>query len=389
MHGRIIVLISTRLATTLFLTLAEVSNKRCKQSSIFKAVSQESGISATSELTDLKLELERERGKEKAYAWSMIRLALRTSTAQQSLRGLVSATRDESMTAPLPLRALKDLPDFLLLELCSNNNDILLTLNSKLVVLPVESLLQTTLVAQVKKANVELSWFSIISWYYRLLQRCYWQKASLKLTDSAWGLNHHSVTPALHRKCKATLHFLTTHCPQFKSCLIPRNILHFSVTGHTGPCENLASETEVTVLWCKNSFSSSPEMAISDRITCYIAANSRTVTSPTHFTAQQLGLETHILHTSLEKLTKLHETWKALAKEAQDFMDIKANLLPISRSPAKQRKSEKSLQPPDVLVQGITKALKQTARLFKLKTKNVSYYLQQLHSQALCYPLSH
>lgn len=333
--------------------------------------------------------------KDNYLSWSMIKAGLRTATAHQSLQALASAANNPDLTKPLSDKALQDLPDFILLELHPQCRG-LSTLVSQPALLSIESLLPS----KQYRPQFKLTWFKIVNYYMRLLRRCHWQKGTLQLPDSDWGLYYNHTTPFIYAKAKAVLHYLSTHCSLFKPCLIPSmapmNMLpsggSFSTwmsgtnTPHREP-HLAASETDVTIVWFNNPLppplqthtnwstggtSPSPEaIPPSDRITGYFAMNLKPVNFPLHSEPHLLGVDVHMVHTSLRKLSGLHQSWKELSGEVSSYMESRANMRPTSRSPSKQKRAEKNLQPPEVLIRGIAKGVKDMAEFFDSNSKEV------------------
>lgn len=323
-------------------------------------------------------------GKEGYLAWCMVRATQRIWTARQALQGLASSASHQEMTKPLSDKILQDLPDFALLELqvqCKT----LQQLGSKAVLLPIESLLPSR---QFRPRKV-LNWFKVVNYFSRLVQRCYWQKATLHLPDSDWALHYNFTTLSVYAKAKAVYNFLNTHCTAFKPCVMPPlpqlsmlpggtySPWTGSMSVHREP-HLAAGETEVTVVWCSNPFSplcgegaesGHPTSAASEHITGYFAMNTRAVYFPISNEPHTLGVETHIIHTSLRELSELHGNWVELGKLVGVYLDSRALLRPSSRSPSKIRRAEKNMQPPEEVVTGIPRVVKETATFLHSKAK--------------------
>ena len=313
-------------------------------------------------------------GKEGYLAWCMVRSALKIANSRQTLLGFASSTNSADMTKQLGDKILHDLPDFVLLEL-EPRCETLDMLSNKPLVLPIERLLPSRQFRTKKGIN----WFKIINYYNRLVQRCYWQKVALHLPDSDWSLHYNFATPSVYTKTKAVFNFLNSHCNVFKSCLLP-SIPQLSMlpggsitpyTGNTGIHREphlAASETEVTILWYSNPFSTllaAGSLPTSQAISGYYAMNYRTVNFPIHNEPYILGIETHVIHTSVRALTDLYEKWEELAKIVTGFLDSRA-IRPTSRSPSKVKKAEKSImQPPEEVAAAIPVAVKEVAKFLK------------------------
>jgi hypothetical protein len=325
-------------------------------------------------------------GKDCYLAWCMVKSALKTTSARQVLQGFASAANNLDLIKSLTERVRQDLPDFVLLDLYPQCKS-LETLTNKPVLLPVESLLPS----RQYRPKVKLNWFKIISYYNRLVQRCSWQKASLGLQDSNWGLHYNHMTPLVFTKAKAVHSFLCTYCPHFRTSVIPTLPQPTMLPSGAANVSTLhrephltAGEMDATVIWYANPMPPSlftnrigmgddaEVVPISDRITGYFAMNMRSVSFPVQCEPHLLGIETHMVHTSLKKLSALHEQWKEMGKDAAVYLDSKSSMRPISRSVSKQKRADKNIQPPEELLKNITKAVKEVASFFESKAKEVS-----------------
>ncbi len=332
-------------------------------------------------------------GKENYLAWCMIKSALRLTTARQSLQGLAASASNPDMTKPLTEKALHDMPDFILLELCPES-PALRALSSRAGLLPIESLLPS----RQHRPNLSISWLKVINYYNHLLRRCYWQKVALQLPDSDWDLHYHYATPRLFAKARAVLAFLSALCPHFKSCLMPPiPQLSMLPSGTFSPWAGsavtphihrepqlMAGDADVTIIWYRSflppilsaadpTYKPHPS---SDRIIGYFAMNLKPVNFPIHAEPYLLGIDTHVCHTSLSKLKEMHEDLEELSKAVKAYMDARSSIRPVSRSPLKQRKAEKSAHPPDELVRSVRKAVKDISCFFDSKAKEVNFELQ-------------
>lgn len=327
-------------------------------------------------------------GKDSYLAWCMVRSALKVTSARQALQGFASAANTHELTKPLSERVLQDLPDFVLLDLYPQCKSLETLVNIP-VILPVESLL----LSRQYRPKVKLNWFKIIGYYNRLVQRCSWQKVTLGFPHSDWGLQYNHTTPLMFTKTKAVHSFLFAHCNLFRSCVIPSLPQPISPPSMTGAIPNAPSvhrephlvvgEMDVTVIWYATPVPSSllsgkraaaddaDILPASDRITGYFAMNLKPVNFPAHSEPHVLGMETHMVHTSLKKLSALHERWKEMEKSVVGYLDAKTAMRPISRSPSKQKRAEKNIQPPEDLMKSIAKAVKEVAIFFDSKAKEV------------------
>lgn len=387
-------LFSCRFASTLFLSLAELYNKKKKLKTLNpkkydrrRSFVPPEGDESPGKVDKSGWEGKWDKGgwdlggKENYLSWCMVKSVLKISSARQSLQALASAANNADLTRPLSEKVLHEMPDFILLELQSQC-ETLDTLSSKPVLLPIESLLPS----KQYRPNVSLSWFKIINYFNRLIQRCYWQKLSLHLPDSDWELHFNYITPSVYTKTKAVFGFLVSQCPAFKSCVVPAlpqlSMLPggtFSpwtggVISHRDP-HLIASDTDVTIVWYNNPLPpfllGASQLSVSDRITGYFAMNFKSVNFPLHAEPYLLGMDSHVFHTSLTQLSKLHKDWKELSSRALVYLDAKASMRPVSRSPSKQRRAEKSILPPEELVKEIAVAVRDVSDFFDSKARDV------------------
>ena len=313
-----------------------------------------------------------------SHAWSMVKLGLCVATAQQAFKVLISAMNDDAMMKSLPAKILADLPEFALLELCppSETQDALTCTPT---VLQINKLIPSKQCQQ--KEATDLNWFKIVNFYYRLLQRCYWQKVSIGLAGSEWGLTYHSLTQSTHTKAQSLLGFISAHFPRFRPCLIPpmppslsNQHKHKASNAYRSVMELLtARDTEISLVWHQPSLPpptlSRPGLTRADTITGYFAMSTKAVLN---YMKSDSGVETHVIHTSLKELSLVYEMWRELEMKVRDFLDSKEAHTPKSRSPSKLRRSEKMIQPSEDLMRGIAMAVNKTAILFHFKPRKVT-----------------
>ena len=373
-----------RLASTFLLTLAELySKKRSKPPTTRRSDRRMSMLADPDKTAGSEVKGGWEQGAKDCYlAWCMVRSAVKVTSSRQALQCFASTTSTADMTKPLSDRVLQDLPDFVLLDLYPQCKS-LETLANKPILLPVASLL----LSRQFRPKVMLNWFKVISYYNRLIQRCSWQKVSLGFPDSDWGLHYNHTSPLMYAKAKAVHGFLCSHYLPFKSCIIPA--LPQPSMLPSGPAVSSSSkephlvtgEMDTTIIWyatpvpsvlLKKMVTDSVEvLPASDRVTGYFAMNLKSVNFPIHCEPHVLGMETHVVHTSLKRLSALHDGWKEVEKSVAVYLDSKPSLRPISRSPSKQKRAEKNIQPPEELMKDIAEAVKKVADFFDSKAKEV------------------
>lgn len=282
----------------------------------------------------------------------------------------------------MPQKAIADLPDFAVLELCPSEQ-LVGMLTSCLDVPPVEALLPST--QSVVTSNVNL--FKIAGYFSKLTKQCFWQKSSLSLSNSNWQLHHYALTPSIYPKAKALLSFLTAHSQVFpRSCKLPmppQSVFPLSVSKSTPPLPPSASttephliagETELTAVWMSPFPLQIPntESVSEQRIVGYFAMNARAVHTQSVSSTTTLGIETHIVHTTVKGLEEVYRVWDELADSTKAYIDARATTRPVSRSPSKQKKSEKALKVPQELVECLNSALELLRDTFDTKVNEVS-----------------
>ena len=189
--------------------------------------------------------------KREAYtAWCALKTAQHSFQARENFKNLVCQLSHQDLAKPLSDKALRDIPEFALFELCSDGDDQTLShLLSSMESIPVDSLLPSAQGAGLNPRG--LTWFQVLSLAHSLLSRCFWPG------DGSYGsLSHaHSLTDHLVRQYQALDSFLQRHLPLFSaSCSLPSlppPLLPDTQTLKSPlPLGHLkASECEMTVVW--------------------------------------------------------------------------------------------------------------------------------------------
>lgn len=350
------------------------------------------GRERSSSGSNIQQQQQRSCDRDTRMTWRLIKSAQSVHTAKEALRVLTSAADSPAMTRPLSKKLLQELPDFVVSELCAGPGvgvgDEEDSLIAKTVVLPLESLVpskQQQHIVLLRAAS--LNWFRIVNYYSRLIQRCYWHRDPLQLHHSDWYLHHHAMTGPLHVKARILLKFLTKHCPAIKGCLLPTPPTYSTHVKNDGGASHdphmTAEGMEVTILWhsihCPSPLEATPTIATpTGRLAGYFAMSQKPVSS--YGGSGSAGLCVFILHTTLGALTDLHQLWQHVAALAADYLAVKAGTRPVSRSPVKQRKTEKAMQPPEELVKGVAETVRNTALLFNCKGGQVRGALNRVRN---------
>lgn len=330
----------------------------------------------------------KEREKEAYNAWALVKTALQTQTAAHNLKLLTSELHNQEAMKLIPDKVLAELPDFALLDLCQSK-DVLSALTTGLEVPPIQTLAPRSQLSQ----SAGVSWFRVAMYAERLMQQCFWQKASLA-SDTNWGLHYHSLTASVYAKCCAMVEFLSKHFSQFakKSTLPPPPSLLLSSTPSSSsipPATPLplgllsgqsvvppqaeahltAGDSEVSVVWYRP-FPSCHSPS-SDTLIGLFALNSKAIKTHTPPNIGASGTQVYSVTTSISALSTLHSSWEELAVAAKAFHDMRAATRPVSRSPSKRKKSEKALKTPPELQSKLTQAVQLLCATFSLQRTEV------------------
>ena len=317
-------------------------------------------------------EWSKERTREAFFAWCSIRTAQHIVGITQGLHRLTAEIRNEEVAKLLPDKAIMNMPDFALLEICRPHDvaDVLVT--------SVESVSVDVLAPSAQVVDtIGLSWFKVLAYTHTLLQKCFWQKSSLPATNSRWSLHYHCLTPIFYQRSRAMLDFLAVHFPPFSSLRIPspvgalpsvsatqKSTLSFqpapgqqSVVPPLSPAAEpghlSAGDAELNVIWMKPFVcaESAEETDATSPILGLFAMNQKAIkiTNTTAINFKAMNMNVLLVKTTVPALLELYNTWEDLAVAAKDYLDTKATSRPISRSPLKQKKSDQSLKPPSEL----------------------------------------
>ena len=330
----------------------------------------------------------KEREKEAYNAWALVKTALQTQTAAHNLQLLTSELHNQEATKFIPDKVLAELPDFALLDLCQSK-DVLSALTTGLEVPPIQTLAPRSQLPQ----SAGVSWFRVAVYAERLMQQCFWQKASLA-SDTDWGLHYHSLTASVYAKCCAVVEFLSKHFSYFakKSTLPPPPSLLLSSTPSSSsvpPATPLplgllsgqsvvppqpeahltAGDSEVSVVWYKP-FPSCHSPS-SDTLIGLFALNSKAIKTHPPPNIGTSGTQVYSVTTSISALSALRSSWEELAVAAKAFHDMRAATRPVSRSPSKRKKSEKALKTPPELQSKLTQVVQLLCATFGLQRTEV------------------
>ncbi len=301
-------------------------------------------------------------------AWLFLKLASKTEQYMELLNQFVSQVSNEEATKPLLPRVFSDLPDFVLAALCPVSSDTA-SLWSGLE-LPPLSLLPSSQTPP----TTGITLIKLASQLKELLMQCFWQKASLGLTTSNWSIHTHTLSQNTYPLIKALCAFLSTYSTHLKGLKPP-----VLPGAKTSPEQHLtASENELTVLWT----SPYPAEALPGAVVGYFALNAKSIRSGSVSSDTLLqGVGCHVIKTTLAALEEVEAMWTELGELMTGYLDNKTR--PVSRSPSKQKKSERGVKVSQETIEASTRAVDCLKTLLGVTTSKVRSYVYALHS-CLC-----
>ena len=333
-------------------------------------------------------EWNKERGRETYLAWCMVKSAVQSHSVSHQLRALSVELHNEDVVKGLTDKAVDDLPDFALNDLCPSETLLQVLATDEQGLPPIELMLPT---AQ-HTDTTGLTWFKIVGYFRKLLQTCFWQKSSLEVsnsTHSPWLLHFSEQTPSTYAKCKALHSFLSQHCPSFKSCRVPplppfvslsstgqRPSVGSQSAGGQADAYLFAPDNELTVVWTKpflsltsTSISLNSDIKIVDEdkkekdvsaedIVGLFALNQKAVRTSMPPNLPSFGFESHTVRMTVKKLSQLHAVWQELTTASRSVLvESRSSSRPMSRSPSKQKRMEKPFRVPQDLIESLETAV--------------------------------
>ena len=135
-----------------------------------------------------------------------------------------------------------------------------------------------------------------------------------------------------------------------------------------------AGDTEVMVVWHRPfPTSSTHQPPSSDVLHGLFALNFKAIKTHPPANIVACGAEVYCVKTSLSALSALHDSWEELAVASKAYLDTKATSRPVSRSPSKQKKSERPVKTPPELQSKLVQAVQMLCATFNLQKKEVAY----------------
>lgn len=361
--------------------------EQCKSEECMLEIANETGSGLLTHLDQHKPK--KEYSHENMYAtWCVVKTAQQTSVAIHNLELLTAGLFNEETVRKLSSEAFASLPDFALLHLCQSTT-IIDTLATGQSCLPT-----STLTPSMHASNMaELSWFRVLRYSKSLLQRCFWGISTSY--PSSWALQCHCLTPAYAPQAQAMVSFLQHHFTPFAaSCKLPSLPPFISIhvppslgqppTSCSFPLSSpamsskeydhlMVTENELTVMWFKPCLPelkhhlvntkhppmSRMDVSITEKLTSeslhrknepgvllgLFAFNNKSLRSLLPTNLGSCGVKVIAVSTSEAMLSYLIKEWDKLQSLAKTYLDTEAiPPRPLSRSPSKQKKSEKAAQ---------------------------------------------
>lgn len=282
----------------------------------------------------------------------------------EALNQFVSQVSNEEATKLLLPRLSCELPEFVLAHISSTVfSPEIASLWTSVTLPSLKSLLPSSQAPH----TATLTLIKLASQLRELLSQCFWQKASLGLTTSNWSLHTHSLSLHMYPLIKALCVFLSTHSGHLKG-LKPPTLP--SVRG--SPDQHLtATENELTVLWT----SPYPTEALPGAVVGYFALNAKSIRSGSVGSdALMQGVACHVIKTTLTSLEEVANMWTELGELMNGYLDNKTR--PVSRSPSKQRKSERGVRVSQETIDASTHAVDRLKALLGVTTSKVHTHTQ-------------
>ena len=100
--------------------------------------------------------------------------------------------------------------------------------------------------------------------------------------------------------------------------------------------------------------------------------NAKAVHTQSTVNSASLGTEVYIVQTTVKGLEDVYGVWEELAASTKAYVDARATTRPISRSPSKQKKSEKAMKVPQEVVERLHSAIELLRETFDIKVNEVN-----------------
>ena len=330
----------------------------------------------------------KERARDRYSAWCAVKTAQETLTAQYHLELLTAELHNEDIVKDLSAEATASLPDFARSHLCQPTM-VVNTLATNLELMPASMLSPSSQAT----STTNLTWLKVVGYTKSLLQKCFWER-STDWCPLAWALHYHCLTPVCEARAQAMVTFLQQYFAPFNAtCKLPSTSALFStslapgqlpIAGstprpapamHAKDCGHLVvTNNELTVMWFEPylpvskhhdvsadskmsssytghfdkeeyfSFTESTYTSDLAILTGLFAFNNKALTSHPPSNLTNCGVDVAVVRISEAVLFQLRKEWEELQAVTKVYLDARAIPRPLSRSPSKQRKSEKAAQ---------------------------------------------
>lgn len=257
----------------------------------------------------------KESYRDKIVAWNCVKAAAAIKQSYMCLSSITASLHKEEILKTLPDKALVDLPDFVLVELCgsaSPHQDPL----------PVESLTPS----RQSFSSSELTWLPILNYHHSLHQQFTPTHGLLPN-----GLPAEVITTS--NQCRNLHHFLSDHLPYYsKHCvipLIPKVLIPYALSQQSAPAMTGSytpvGEWEVVILW------NTPVFNPSQLLDAIISLHHKSSTQ------QQATIKVFTLTVMSQELESLLSDWLQLGSQHEQVISE-------SRQGEKTSKSKKKIK---------------------------------------------
>ena len=280
-----------RLVVNCYLALAELFILRSRAAAQISPVtsSQPPSRSGRSPEKDTK-----ESYRDKIVAWNCIKAAAAIKQSYLSLSTITASLHKEEILKTLPDKAIVDLPDFVLMELCGS-------VSPHQDPLPMESIFPS----RQSFSSMELTWLPILNYHCSLHQQFTPTRGLLPN-----GLPADVITTA--SQCSNLHHFLSDHLSYYsKSCVIPgipKVLIPYAISQQSAPSMTGSytpvGEWEVVILWNPPVFN--PEQVMLNGVVSLHHKSS---------TQQQATIKVFTIRMTSQKLESLLSDWLQLGSQ--------------------------------------------------------------------------
>jgi len=237
----------------------------------------------------------KETYKDKMVAWSCVKAAAAIKQSYMYLSTMTAGLHKEDIMKNLNDKALVELPDFVLAELCNLSSSTTKSITIDSLAPSKQSFLLTG-----------LTWLPVLNYHYSLYQQLTPPHGLLPT-----GLPVEVITVA--SKCSQLHHFLSDHFPHYsKTCAIPaipKVLFPYAISQQSAPAMTgiytPTGEWEVVVLWC------TPVFDPSDVLHGTVALHHKSASQ------QQANIKVFTLQMESQQLESVLSEWLQLGSQCE------------------------------------------------------------------------